>query len=146
MTAPGGEVVAAREAVLKRSLALLLARGRHDTVPALKENDAALYFACRRLTRAVNANLARQPRGWRDDDRTAPSGGLAAEREAVLQRSLTLLLAERELAARDDSVPELMRAEAALCFDCRRVTRLIDATVAAQPRGWRDEEREAARS
>lgn len=135
----GGEVVAAREVVLRRSLALLLARGDQAA-------EVALYFACRRLVRSLDANLARQPRGWRDDDGETTGRDVSADRETVLRRSLTLLLAERSLALTDDSVPALMRAESALYFACRWLVRVIDADPQRQPRGWRESDREAARS
>jgi hypothetical protein len=135
MTIAGGEVVAARESVLRRTLALLLARNQ--------ETEAALFFACRSLTRALDANLARQPRGWRDDQ--DPAGDVAEAGRDVVRRALALLLAERNLAA-DDTVDRLMRAEAALYFAARRLATAVDADPRRQPRGWREADREAARS
>jgi hypothetical protein len=136
MSLVGGEVIAARETVKRHSIKLLLARDRGT--------EAALYFACRRLVRCLDANRARQPKGWRDDDHETP-GVAAAARDAV-HRALALLLAELELAMTEDSVPALMRAETALYFAARRLVAAIDTDRARQPPGWRDEDREAARS
>lgn len=68
------DVNVAEEAVLRQSLALLVTERQLDrgaAVDHLMRDRAALYFAAKRLTRAVDADPHRQPRGWHDEDREA---------------------------------------------------------------------------